>query len=101
MALAFLISFLGSRRITGPLRNLTNAVNEVKEGNYDVPIEATSSDEVGVLAESFKKLLAQLKEKQQLVEYLSQQPTVSYAATAATSSISPGPRLPCLSHPFR
>lgn len=85
MVLAFLLSFFGSRRITGPLRNLTTAVNEVKEGNYDVPIEATTRDEVGVLAESFKKLLAQLKEKQQLVEYLSQQPTVTTnAATIPT-----------------
>lgn len=91
MVLAFLLSFLGSRRITGPLRNLTNAVNEVKEGNYDVPIESTSGDEVGVLAESFKRLLAQLKEKQQLVEYLSQQPTVAGSPTASmpTGAISP------------
>jgi serine/threonine-protein kinase len=85
------ISFLGSRRITGPLRNLTDAVNEVKEGNYDVPIEATSSDEVGILAESFKKLLAQLKEKQQLVEYLSQQPTVT--TTAATLASPTGQKM--------
>ena len=77
MVLAFVLSFLGARQITGPLRSLTNAVNEVKEGNYDVPIEATTRDEVGILAESFKRLLAQLKEKQQLVEYLSQQPTVT------------------------
>ncbi len=92
MALAFLISFLGSRRITGPLRDLTNAVNEVKEGNFDVPIETTSRDEVGILAQSFKKLLSQLKEKQQLVEYLSQQPTVTFSANAPTGFISPSPQ---------
>jgi HAMP domain-containing protein len=89
MVLAFILSFLGSRRITGPLRNLTEAVNEVKEGNYDVPIEATSHDEVGILAESFKKLLAQLKEKQQLVEYLSQQPTVQGAPTITMEQAPP------------
>jgi HAMP domain-containing protein len=76
MGLAFLISFLGTRQITGPLRNLTNAINEVKEGNYDVPIEVSSGDEVGVLADSFKKLLAELKEKAQLIEFLSHQPTM-------------------------
>ena len=86
MVFAFLLSFFGSRRITGPLRNLTNAVNEVKEGNYDVPIEATTRDEVGMLAEAFKKLLAQLKEKQQLVEYLSQQPTVTGAAPTISTT---------------
>jgi len=90
MVVAFLLSFLGSRQITGPLRNLTNAINEVKEGNYDVPIETKSTDEVGILAESFKKLLAQLKEKQQLVEYLSQQPTMP-GATASTIVTGPVP----------
>jgi eukaryotic-like serine/threonine-protein kinase len=96
MVLAFLLSFLGSRQITGPLRNLTNAVNEVKEGNYDVPIETMSRDEVGILAESFKKLLAQLKEKQQLVEYLSQQPTVagSPVASMPTGVLSAGQQSP-------
>lgn len=94
MVLAFLVSFLGSRQITGPLRKLTNAINEVKEGNYDVPIEIRSADEVGILAESFRKLLAELKEKQHLVEYLSQQPTmvgsVSTVITPAPSSTSAG-----------
>ena len=96
MVLAFLLSFLGSRQITGPLRNLTNAINEVKDGNYDGPIEAPSTDEVGVLAVSFKKLLAQLKEKQQLVEFLSQQPTITGPAvnTIATGAAPPKTTLP-------
>jgi len=81
---AFLISFLGARQITGPLRKLTDAVNEVKEGNYNVPIDVKSGDEVGILAESFRKLLGELKEKEQLVEYLSHQPTLSSVTGAAT-----------------
>ncbi len=81
---AFLISFLGARQITGPLRKLTDAINEVKEGNYDVPIEVKSGDEVGILAESFRKLLGELKEKEQLVEYLSHQPTLASVTDAAT-----------------
>jgi eukaryotic-like serine/threonine-protein kinase len=100
MVFAFVLSFVGSRQITGPLRKLTNAINEVKDGNYDVPIETKSRDEVGLLAESFKKLLAQLKEKQQLVEYLSQQPTVTGAApTIATGPVLSGPSVTTPSHP--
>lgn len=87
MVLAFVISFLGAKRITGPLRQLTDAINEVKEGNYDVPIEVTSGDEVGMLAESFKKLLAELKEKAGLVEYLSKQPTMTGMTTGAAPTI--------------
>lgn len=85
MVLAFLISFLGTRRITGPLRHLTDVVNEVKEGNYDVDIDVNSTDEVGILAESFRRLLAELKEKAQLVQYLSSQPTMSSTGTSAAS----------------
>ena len=71
MVVAFAISFLGARRITGPLRNLTHAINEVKEGNYDVDIPVKSGDEVGLLAHTFQRLLCELKEKAQLVQYLS------------------------------
>lgn len=87
MILAFVISFLGAKRITGPLRQLTDAINEVKEGNYDVPIEVTSGDEVGTLAESFKKLLAELKEKAGLVEYLSKQPTMAGLTTSGAATV--------------
>lgn len=76
MILAFLLTFVGTRQITGPLRELTHAMNEVKDGNYDVPIEVKSGGEVGILASSFRKLLAELKEKEHLVDYLSQQPTM-------------------------
>lgn len=85
MLFAFVASFLGARRITGPLRKLTDAVNEVKEqGNYEVPIEVRSNDEVGVLAESFKKLLGELKEKNSLVQYLSKQATGETVSGAET-----------------
>jgi serine/threonine protein kinase len=60
-------------------------VNEVKEhGNYEVPIEVKSNDEVGVLADSFKKLLGELKEKNNLVHYLSKQATGESISGAET-----------------
>lgn len=90
MGFAFLISFLGARQITGPLRKLTDAINQVKDGNYDVPIDVKSGDEVGILAESFRKLLGELKEKEQLVAYLSNQPTLVGANTTA-ATIAQGP----------
>lgn len=91
MVFAFVFSFLGARRITGPLRNLTDAIYEVKEGNYNVPIEITSGDEVGTLAESFKKLLGELKEKDQLVDFLSKQPTMTGLTAAGADSAAAAP----------
>ena len=87
MVLAFLISFVGAQRITGPLRHLSDVINEIKEGNYDVNIDVHSGDEVGVLANSFRRLLAELKEKAQLVAYLSSQPTMSSATGAMAPTI--------------
>lgn len=88
MVVAFAISFLGARRITGPLRNLTHAINEVKEGNYEVDIPVKSSDEVGMLAHTFQRLLGELKEKAQLVQYLSNQPTQSSQAASSAPTVS-------------
>ena len=85
MVLAFLISFIGAQRITGPLRHLSDVINEIKEGNYEVNIDVHSGDEVGVLANSFRRLLAELKEKAQLVAYLSSQPT----SPSPTGSMAP------------
>jgi HAMP domain-containing protein len=99
MIFAFLISYLGAKRITEPLRHLTNAINEVKEGNYDVPIEIDSADEVGMLAGSFKKLLGELKEKAQLVQYLSNQPGSALTSVSNASTMQYGPES-TTAHPF-
>jgi serine/threonine-protein kinase len=88
MVVAFIVSFLGARRITGPLRHLTHAINEVKEGNYEVDIAVKSGDEVGILAHTFQRLLGELKEKAQLVQYLSNQPTQSSTMGAGAPTIS-------------
>ncbi len=88
MVVAFAISFLGARRITGPLRHLTHAINEVKEGNYEVDIDVKSGDEVGILAHTFQRLLGELKEKAQLVQYLSNQPTQSSTMASGAPTLS-------------
>jgi serine/threonine-protein kinase len=88
MLVALIISFLGTRQITGPLGHLTDAIREVKEGNYDVDISVKSKDEVGVLAESFRRLLGELREKDQLVQYLSSQPTTGGTVGSSAPTIS-------------
>ena len=48
-------------RITKPLRNLTEAARQVNRGNYDVKLDYSGSDEVGVLSEAFGSLTSHLK----------------------------------------
>ena len=99
MVFAFLLSFLGTRRITGPLSHLTDVIKEVKEGNYEVDIDVNSHDEVGILANSFRRLLAELKEKAQLVQYLSTQPTTSSnIGSQAATAINNPQQQPTLTH---
>ena len=56
----FLITHF-SEHITRPLRNLTEAAEQVDDGNYDYQLEYDGKDEVGILTRTFKKLVSHLK----------------------------------------
>ena len=71
LAIAFLLSFVLARRITGPVDRLVRATEEVRVGNLDtehLPVE--SRDEIGILARSFKAMIGELKEKAALEQYV-------------------------------
>ncbi len=71
LLLALLSSILVARRITRPVHQLVEATRQVSDGQYAVEVEVRSRDEIGELASAFRRMLADLKEKQQLVDYLS------------------------------
>jgi signal transduction histidine kinase len=63
---AVLFSWL-SRRLTEPVRALTRATEQVAMGRYDVEIPAShGSDEVGLLTERFRGMVARLAEAEEL-----------------------------------
>jgi HAMP domain-containing protein len=71
LAIAFVLSFLLARRITGPVNRLVRATEEVRVGNLenaDLPVD--SQDEIGILARSFRAMLEELKEKEALEKYV-------------------------------
>ncbi len=56
-----------SRRLTEPVRVLTRATEEVAAGRYDVEIpEARGGDEIALLSQRFRGMVAQLAEAEQL-----------------------------------
>ena len=56
-----------SRRLTEPVRVLTRATEEVAAGRYDVEIpEARGGDEIALLSERFRGMVAKLAEAEQL-----------------------------------
>ena len=64
-ALAFLISLFVSRRITGPLEELTDAAEDVSAGNFDVRVAPRANDEVGALAAAFNAMADRLARDEQ------------------------------------
>lgn len=63
---AVLFSWL-SRRLTEPVLALTRATEDVAAGRYDVQIpDARGSDEISLLTERFRGMVAQLAEAEQL-----------------------------------
>ena len=63
--LAFLISLFVSRRITGPLEELTDAAEDVAGGNLAVRVSPRANDEVGALAAAFNAMADRLARDEQ------------------------------------
>ena len=49
-------------RITRPLRQLTEAAEQLNNGNYDFTLEYSGNDEVGQLTSTFKRLAGHMKD---------------------------------------
>jgi signal transduction histidine kinase len=61
-AAAALVALLLSRRITRPVRELTEASERIALGDYDVQLASKGPDELGQLALRFEQMARQLKE---------------------------------------
>ncbi len=62
--------------ITGPIKKLAEATSAVAAGRFDYHIDETTSDEVGVLIDSFNKMTRDLKHSREQLEH-----EVSYKET--------------------
>jgi serine/threonine-protein kinase len=99
MGLALVLAYLIASRITGPVRRLASVVERARDGSYSGAVEVASRDEIGVLARAFNGLLADLREKEQLIGFLKEgmtdlkkaeaAPTLSSAATTSAAAASP------------
>jgi len=62
MAVALLMGYIFISRITKPLKDLTLATRELANDNLDIRLPVESGGEIGVLEESFNKMMMDLKE---------------------------------------
>ena len=60
ISLATITSVFASRGLTAKLRDLADATKRVAEGYFDINVEVTSRDEVGVLASGFNRMAAEV-----------------------------------------
>lgn len=89
MALALVLAYLAASRITGPVRRLVGLVERARDGSYAGKVAVGTSDEIGALARSFNQLLAELREKEQMIGFLREGMTVQRKGSGVTSSPPP------------
>ena len=73
-------AYLGAARITGPVRRLADLVERARNGSYTGKVDVDSRDEIGTLAKTFNRLLADLREKEQLIDFLREETVTKKAA---------------------
>jgi HAMP domain-containing protein len=66
------LAFAFARRALRPVRQLADAAEAARQGNYDQQIDSDRTDEVGRLAHTFHELLGGLREKRDMEEYVNE-----------------------------
>ncbi len=90
VVLALIFAFVQARQIAGPVRRLAIATRQVQDGEYSVEIDVTSRDEIGILSQAFQALVADLKAKAALVDYMMQASGGAATQPIATTQMQPG-----------
>ncbi|MGD8895806.1 MAG: protein kinase [Acidobacteriota bacterium] len=83
MVLALLLAWFAASRITGPVRTLVGLVERARDGSFSGAVSVETRDEIGVLARAFNGLLADLREKDEAIQYLREGLTALREATAS------------------
>lgn len=66
VCLAFVMNFLFSQTLTSPIKRLFEATEQIVEGNYNVSLRASSTDEIGALSSAFVNMTEGLREREKL-----------------------------------
>ena len=65
IVVALLIAYFLSRSISRPIVELRESAEEIRRGNLDVEIEVQSRDELGELADTFSRMIAEIRENRE------------------------------------
>lgn len=75
LALAAGLSVVLARQLTRPITYLRDAARQIGGGHFDVPLENTTGDEIGELAEGLERMAAELKDSHENLERQVEQKT--------------------------
>jgi diguanylate cyclase (GGDEF)-like protein len=70
-------AFWIARNITRPLRELTESVDQIRSGTYDVALKLQRSDELGVLAEGLQLMQSAVMSRDQSIRRLAYEDTLT------------------------
>ena len=62
LAAAIAFTMLYTKRITKPIKQLTEAANQVEKGHYNLTLDYEKDDEVGRLTKTFQRLTAHMRD---------------------------------------
>ena len=82
LVIAFLLSGAITQQIVRPVKALVSATRRAADGDYAAEIPEGGADEIGTLADSVRRLLHDLRDKQALVDFLGGGRGVSTATLA-------------------
>ena len=62
LVVSILLTQVITKKITNPLKQLTEAARQADEGNYDVKVDYNGKDEVGALTRTFRNMASHMKD---------------------------------------
>ncbi|MBF0457321.1 MAG: HAMP domain-containing protein [Nitrospirae bacterium] len=83
LLIAFYISRRVSLKIVGPIKQLCNVTREISEGSLSVIVDIKSGDEVGVLADSFNRMINEIRKHEDNLNELVEEKTSELTTTNA------------------
>src|SRR4030042_3847801 len=68
LAIAIILSFLLTRKLILTIKRLSSGVVDIAKGNLDTHIDPTTQDELGLLTESYNRMIQDLKQYQEALK---------------------------------
>ncbi|MBI4745357.1 MAG: GAF domain-containing protein [Deltaproteobacteria bacterium] len=88
LSVAFLVTYIAAKRITGPLLRLKQGVEAIEEGGAYERLDIDAVDEIGHLAASFNLMVGSLKKKdEEIMRHVQELSALNSVACAVNQSL--------------